>query len=76
MRETMETSPSTTIFLNGSPHPLDAAVPLDRFLDSLGLAGKPVVVELNQQAIFPRDYAATLVEPGARIEIVTLAAGG
>jgi thiamine biosynthesis protein ThiS len=72
----MDTPPSTTTFLNGTPHPLDAPLPLDQFLDSLGLAGKPVVVELNQQAIFPRDYSATLVEPGARIEIVTLAAGG
>jgi sulfur carrier protein len=65
-----------TITLNGAPHPIEAAIALDRFLDSIGLAGKPVVVELNEQAVFPRDYAATVIEPGARLEIVTLAAGG
>jgi thiamine biosynthesis protein ThiS len=65
------------ITLNGSPHALEeGAVSLERLLESIGLAGKPVVVELNEQAVFPRDYPGTLVENGARIEIVTLAAGG
>jgi sulfur carrier protein len=65
------------ITLNGSPHALEeGAVSLERLLESIGLAGKPVVVELNQQAVFPRDYSGTLVEEGARVEIVTLAAGG
>jgi sulfur carrier protein len=65
------------ITLNGSPHALEeGAVSLERLLESIGLAGKPVVVELNEQAVFPRDYSGTLVENGARIEIVTLAAGG
>lgn len=70
----MSTQP--TIILNGTPHPIDGPLPLDRLLESLGLAGKPVVVELNEQAVFPRDYPSTPVETGARIEIVTLAAGG
>ena len=69
-------SPPATITLNGAPHPIAAALTLDALLETLGLAGKPVVVELNEQAVFPRDYSATLVEPGARLEIVTLAAGG
>ena len=64
------------ITLNGAPHPVAGAMPLDRLLESIRLAGKPVVVELNEQAVFPRDYPRTLVEPGARIEIVTLTAGG
>jgi thiamine biosynthesis protein ThiS len=72
----MEMTGNPNITLNGSPHPIAAAIPLDRFLDSIGLAGKPVVVELDEQAVFPRDYASTLVSPGARLEIVTLAAGG
>ena len=45
-------------------------------LASLGLAGKPVVVELNEQAVFPRDYENLQVSEGARVEVVTLAAGG
>ncbi len=65
-----------TITLNGTPHPFPAALTLDALLAQLGLAGKPVVVELNEQAVFPRDYPTTQVAPGARLEIVTLAAGG
>jgi thiamine biosynthesis protein ThiS len=69
------TRPST-ITLNGAPHSIEAPISLDRLLVVLGLAGKPVVVELNEHAIFPRDYPHTLLEAGARLEIVTLAAGG
>ena len=69
-------NPPASITLNGAPHPLARPLALDSLLANLGLAGQPVVVELNQLAVFPRDYPRTLVEPGARIEIVTLAAGG
>ncbi len=65
-----------TILLNGIPHPLATPVTLASLLESLGLAGKPVVVELNEVAVFPRDYAHTPVPDGARLEVVTLAAGG
>lgn len=66
----------TTITLNGAPHPLDSPVSITQLLETIGLADKPVVVELNEQAVFPRDYPQTQVEPGARVEIVALAAGG
>lgn len=45
-------------------------------LESIGYGGKPVVVELDGQAIFPRDFPSTPVGDGARVEVVTLAAGG
>jgi thiamine biosynthesis protein ThiS len=72
----MEMNSSPSITLNGQSHAIEGTITLVRLLESIGLADKPVVVELNEQAIFPRDYAATSVENGARIEIVTLAAGG
>ena len=65
-----------TITLNGAPHPIEGAMTLDALLETLGLAGKPVVVERNEHAVFPRDYPQTMVEPGDSLEIVTLAAGG
>jgi len=65
-----------TITLNGSPHSLSEETTVASLLESLGLADKPVVVELDGQAIFPRDHAQTLIREGARVEIVTLAAGG
>lgn len=64
------------ITLNGSPHPIEAAVSVHGLLESIGFAGKPVVVELDEQAVFPRDYSRTFVKPGASVEIVALAAGG
>ena len=65
-----------TITLNGQPHAMAGEATLDRLLASLGLAGKPVVVELDSRAVLPREHAQTLIKDGARVEIVTLAAGG
>lgn len=65
-----------SIVLNGKPHPLAGETPLPALLESLGLKGKPVVVEINETAVFPRNYPQTFARPGDRVEIVTLAAGG
>ncbi len=64
------------IQLNGIPHELDAAMPVSDLLACIGFAGKPVVVELDGLPVFPRDYPDAWVGDGARVEIVTLAAGG
>jgi sulfur carrier protein len=64
------------IQLNGQPHEIPNAMPLTELLGSLGFDGKPCVVELDEQAVFPRDYGQTEVREGSRVEIVTLAAGG
>ena len=64
------------IQLNGSPHEIEAPMTVAVLLESIGFGGKPVVVELDEQALFPRDFAHTPVGEGARVEIVTLAAGG
>lgn len=49
---------------------------VDALLESIGFGGKPCVVELDEQAVFPRDFGSTVVGEGARVEVVTLAAGG
>lgn len=64
------------IILNGNPHEIAEPLSLTALLAGIGLAGKPVVVELDEQAVFPRDYPQTIVTDGARVEIVMLAAGG
>ena len=64
------------ITLNGQVHPLPELTTVAGLLMSLGFANKPVVVELNREAIFPRDFNITPVNDGDQIEIVTLAAGG
>jgi thiamine biosynthesis protein ThiS len=65
-----------SIVINGNPHEIAAPMMVAGLLEKLGLEAKPVVVELNEVAVFPRDYAHTPVPEGARVEVVTLAAGG
>lgn len=75
-RTTFPMALNMTIQLNGQPHPLEEETTLTALLDSIGLAGKPVVAELNHQAIRPADFPNTTIKPGDQLEIVTLAAGG
>ncbi len=73
----MEMTPAPmTIQINGTPREIPEPMTLTALLDLLGLAGKPVVVELNEAAVFAREYPVATVGDGDRIEIVTLAAGG
>jgi sulfur carrier protein len=64
------------IQLNGNPHDLAGEMTVDALLESIGFGGKPCVVELDEEAVFPRDFARVPVRDGARVEVVTLAAGG
>jgi sulfur carrier protein len=66
-----------TLHLNGESRPFDADVStVARLLDTLGLSGKPLVVELDREPVFPADYGHTALRDGAAVEIVVIAAGG
>ncbi|MES2505222.1 MAG: sulfur carrier protein ThiS [Verrucomicrobiota bacterium] len=65
-----------TITLNGQKRELPQAQPLSELLDTLGLAGKPVVVEHNQVALLPKEILTAQVNDGDLIEIVQITAGG
>lgn len=67
---------SINITLNGKPYGIDSPVSLTVLLEMLGFAGKPVVIELNQAAIYPRDFPNICLADDDNVEIVTLAAGG
>lgn len=64
------------ILLNGNSHEIAGEMTVSELLESIGFGGKPCVVELDEQAVFPRDYGSVSVGDGARVEVVTLAAGG
>lgn len=64
------------ITLNGAPHGIPGTLSVSQLLETLGLDGKPVVVELDGRAVLAREHADTMVRDGARVEIVKLAAGG
>ena len=65
-----------SVTLNGNGHPMPADNTITGLLASLGLADKPVVVEHNKVALFPRDYDSTVLEDNDSLEIITIAAGG
>lgn len=64
------------ITINGTSRTIEAGSTVGSLLEHIGLAGKPVVVELNQRALFSREFSDTIIPDAAVIEIVTLAAGG
>ncbi len=70
------TPPAMSITVNAAPRALPAALTVAELLADLELAGRPVVVEINEAAILPRDYPTIRLADGDRVEIVTLAAGG
>ena len=67
--------PMMKIRLNGEERETEAAG-VAALLDELGLAGVPVLVELNGVALFPREMAGAALADGDVVEVVRLAAGG
>ncbi len=64
------------IVLNGKQIEVKSNSTITQMLDQLGLSGKPVVIEYNKIAIFPRDYPLTNLEDSDELEIINIAAGG
>ncbi|CAN5668476.1 hypothetical protein BH11VER1_BH11VER1_17250 [soil metagenome] len=62
--------------INGQEHVTAAQKTVRGILDHLGFGEKPVVVELNQQALFPREHETTVLQDGDTLEIVQITAGG
>ncbi|MBK1830322.1 sulfur carrier protein ThiS [Verrucomicrobiaceae bacterium R5-34] len=65
-----------TIQLNGTEHSLEENTSVTGLLNAIGLGDKPVVVERNKEALFPREFATTILENGDQLEVITIAAGG
>jgi thiamine biosynthesis protein ThiS len=65
-----------TVIANGREVPADFPVTLEQFLTRQGLLPRSVVVELNGEAVAPSEFAARALQPGDRLEIVKIVAGG
>lgn len=66
-----------TFILNGKEtggH--DNCLKVEGLLSSLGFEGKPVLVELDGVALFPREFPTTEITEGASVEVIQIAAGG
>lgn len=62
--------------INGQEHETAAQTTVRGILTLLGFGEKPVVVELNQQALFPREHEITVLQEGDQLEIIQITAGG
>ncbi|GKW50519.1 MULTISPECIES: sulfur carrier protein ThiS [Halomonadaceae] len=64
------------IQLNGEPQPLDGEVTIQQLLESLGLAGRRIAVEVNEEIVPRSIHAETRLAEGDRVEIVHAIGGG
>jgi len=65
-----------SVRVNGEPRAFAAGASALDAVTALGLAGRPLAVEINERIVPRRDLAAWTLAEGDRIEIVTLVGGG
>ncbi|CAM3809174.1 sulfur carrier protein ThiS [Vreelandella rituensis] len=64
------------IQLNGEPHALDSAVTAADLVETLGLTGRRIAVEINEQIVPRSQLAETPLSDGDQVEIVHAIGGG
>ena len=64
------------LFINGREHPIPRPASVRGALEELGLAGRPVAVELNGRLVRRAEQETTALRPGDRMEVVTFVGGG
>ena len=64
------------VTLNGRPHDLEPGSTVRQLLASIGFGDRPVVVEVDKEALLPREHASRVLEEGSVIEVVQITAGG
>lgn len=64
------------ISVNGEPRRVEAGCTVARLLEELKLQPRYLAVERNQELVPRAAHAACVLQPGDRIEIVTLVGGG
>lgn len=65
-----------TVIANGKPIEAQLPCSLEEFLRAQGLPPRSVVVEHNGEAVPPSEFPHRQVQPGDRLEIVRIVAGG
>lgn len=64
------------IIANGEKRPATFPCTVEQFLIQQNLLPRSVVVEHNGQAVPPSEFAQRELQPGDRLEIVRIVAGG
>ena len=69
-------NPAGILFINGKERALPHPASVRGALEALGLASRPVAVELNGNLVRRADQESTALKPGDRVEIVSFVGGG
>ena len=64
------------VIANGREVPASLPCSLEEFLVAQQLLPRSVVVELNGEAVSPSEFPRRVLQPGDRLEIVRIVAGG
>jgi thiamine biosynthesis protein ThiS len=64
------------IVVNGQPRRVEAGLNIAQLLAFLGIEASRVAVELNRHIVRKPEWESTVVEPGARVEVVWFVGGG
>ncbi|WP_224105716.1 sulfur carrier protein ThiS [Vreelandella aquamarina] len=64
------------IQLNGEPYTLDAELTAADLIERLGLAGRRVAVEINEEIVPRSQLATTRLGQGDQVEVVHAIGGG
>ncbi|WP_346796808.1 sulfur carrier protein ThiS [Halomonas sp. Bachu 37] len=64
------------IQLNGEPHALNSTITAADLVAQLGLAGRRIAVEINEQIVPRSQLAETRLADGDQVEIVHAIGGG
>lgn len=64
------------IVVNGEPLEVPAALRVTDLLERLGLASRPLAVEINREVVPRRQLGERTLAAGDQLEIVTLVGGG
>ena len=72
----MTASGPVEIQVNGEPYPAVTGSSALDVVAALGLAGRPLAVEVNEEVVPRARLADCMLKAGDRLEIVTLVGGG
>lgn len=70
------TAQTIEVSLNGKPYPCAAQTQLPQLLEQLGFNPRLVAVEYNGEILHRQFWDQTQVQPGDRLEVVTIVGGG
>lgn len=72
----MPTPATVAITLNGEPYALAAERTAAQLVEALGLTGRRIAMEINEEIVPRSQLGATRLEAGDRVEIVHAIGGG